>query len=343
MTPPPQERGAALVVTLVFVAAMAAAAVAFVAGRRSDALALRGQLQAIETDALLEAALSQTVALLANRTPQQRVPDQLTWSFGDAAVRVRLEPEAGKVDLNQAEIPLLRALPMALGLEEEEAARLADAIQDWRDDDQRKSRLGAEDPDYGRGTTGTSGAADRPFAHPAELRYVRGMDRQLWGRLEPYVTIYAGTAEPDPRAAAGPVRAALQLARKLQRDTSDRPDDRGEREGRGELGRDGNARAGSDDGRDASSAGVVGRDRSFSEREEAAVPPGEDADASALPESGGAGEEGGARTVLLDVRFANGYEAAAKAVIALMPDAESGPPYMVLSWAPVLRGAGAGS
>ena len=61
-------------VTLIFTTAMAAAAVAFLAGRQTDALTLRGQLQAVEAQAMLEAALQQTVALLVNRKPRQRVP-----------------------------------------------------------------------------------------------------------------------------------------------------------------------------------------------------------------------------------------------------------------------------
>ena len=54
----------------------------------------------------------------------------------------------------------------------------------------------------------------------------------------------------------------------------------------------------------------------------------------------GAATEDGARTVLLDVKFANGYEAAAKAVIAQTAGSSEGPPFTVLSWTPVLRALG---
>ena len=58
---------------------MAAAAVAFLAGRQTDALALRGQLQAVEAQAMLEAALQETVAVLDNREsrPARAKPTQL--------------------------------------------------------------------------------------------------------------------------------------------------------------------------------------------------------------------------------------------------------------------------
>jgi hypothetical protein len=44
--------------------------------------------------------------------------------------------------------------------------------------------------------------------------------------------------------------------------------------------------------------------------------------------------------VWLDVRFPNGYEAAAKAVIALNANGAGEQPFTVLSWAPILRERG---
>jgi hypothetical protein len=45
------------------------------------------------------------------------------------------------------------------------------------------------------------------------------------------------------------------------------------------------------------------------------------------------------QTLLLDVRFANGYEAAAKAVVGLDTGAGGAdqPPFVVLGWTPVVR------
>ena len=107
MTVSARERGAALVLVLVFTTAMAAAAVAFLAGRRTDALTLRGQLQSVEADAMLSAALRETVVVLANRTPRQVIPAQLQWTLDDVAVLVQIERESGKIDLNKAPGSLL--------------------------------------------------------------------------------------------------------------------------------------------------------------------------------------------------------------------------------------------
>ena len=354
----PRERGAALVITLIFVTAMAAAAVAFLAGRRTDALTLRGQLQAVEAQAMLDAALQQTVVLLANRQPRQVVPAQLSWRFGEVAVQVRFERETGKIDLNAAEDRMLRALSLALGLDEDRAAALADAIQDWRDDNQLKLELGAEDRDYRGGATAATGAADRPFANPAELLYLPSVDRTAWALLQPYVTIYSGAAAPDARQAAGPVRKAIEIARGLQKDEPE----------------DGLKRAGGDQTDDAGGSALAGASASEQGEGELKGQPevastlsqpdtggerdsrrGNDLGGTASagdPDVGNAGGEGnaagggddtGPQTVLLDVRFPNGYEAAAKAVIALAGDGGQGPPFIVLSWTPILRGRGDGS
>jgi hypothetical protein len=345
MTGATRERGAALVITLVFVTAMAAAAVAFLAGRRTDALTLRGQLQAIEAQAMLEAALQQTVTLLANRAPRQQVPPQLSWQFGEVAVRVRFERESGKIDLNAASDPMLRALPLALGLDEVSAATFADVIQDWRDENHLKLEFGAEDSDYASGGAAAGGAADRPFAKPAELRYLPVVDAAVWSMVEPYVTVYSGAAEPSARYAAGPVRQAVRIARGLEADDPDQGE-AGDRTGEdGDAGRAASGRPGLD------RAGRVGSGpdpgafggRLSRARDSRGGGLGTDG-AGGAEEGGGVGaggeDETGPQSVLLDVRFPNGYEAAAKAVIALAEGGAGGPPFIVLDWTPILRARG---
>ena len=61
-------------------------------------------------------------------------------AIGEADVEVRMVDENGKIDLNQADAPLLTALCAGRGCEagemdQAQAARLAAAIIDWRDPD----------------------------------------------------------------------------------------------------------------------------------------------------------------------------------------------------------------
>ena len=345
MTARSGEHGMALVVTLIFTTAMAAAAVAFLAGRQSDALSLRGQLQAVEAQAMLDAALQQTVVVLANRTERQIVPPELRWRFEDVMVTVRLEKETGKVDLNKAEEPILRGLALAVGLDEDRAAGLADVLQDWRDDNQLKRPLGAEDRDYRGDAALSSGAADRPLANASELRYLPLVDSATWALLAPLVTVYSGAPEPDARQAPATVRKAIEIARGLPKpEPADEPrrdataEERATGAGFGEGDQQpvkkedavtaGRLQAGS------SQASTLSRRQTPAERQrDAATGRG-----SAEPGTEGtADDQTGAQTVLLNVQFANGYQAAAKAVIALSADAAGGQPFTVLSWTPILR------
>ena len=350
MTGNRHERGAALVITLVFVTAMAAAAVAFLSGRRTDALTMRGQLQSIEAQAMLDAALQQTVTLLANRQRNQPVPPQLSWQFGDVAVLVRFERESGKVDLNAAPDSMLRALPMALGLDETTAVAFADAVQDWRDENQLRLDSGAEDRDYRNLGSAATGAADRPFANPAELRYLATVDPTVWSLVEPYVTVYSGAAQPRSRDAAGPVREAIKIARGLDADRRDR--DEPNRNADPDVADDGTAASANAQGersRTGSGFGrgdTAGRDQSLGQNRTSgtgSTVTGEGAAGNAAEGQEGGGGAAEVQSVLLDVRFPNGYEAAAKAVIALAAGEAKGPPVMILDWTPILRGRGSTS
>ncbi len=346
-----RERGAALVITLVFVTAMAAAAVAFLAGRRTDALTLRGQLQAIEAQAMLEAALQQTVTLLANREPRQTVPPQLSWQFGEVAVRVRFERELGKIDLNAATDQMLRALPLALGLDEDSAATFADVIQDWRDENQLKLESGAEDRDYASGG-GRGGRCGRPAVRQARraalpaggrsrgLVHGRALRHRLFRRCRAVGPLCGGSGaaggadRPQPRARRSPTGGDRRARPKRTAPTVEprqarrawaapavprRLPSRAHSAVAGEAG----AREGLSRARD-SRGGSLGADGA------------EEANGSGA----GGEDETGPQSVLLDVRFPNGYEAAAKAVIALAQGGAGGPPFIVLDWTPILRARG---
>ncbi len=77
-------------------------------------------------------------------------------------------------------------------------------------------------------------AANRRLGDPAELRLVRGVDREAWNRLKPHVTalpqatgINVNTAGPEVLAAVvldwGAPRLALSRARRLAEATEGQP------------------------------------------------------------------------------------------------------------------------
>jgi len=101
---------------------------------------------------------------------------------GFGTVEVTISDESSRIDLNAASRGALQTLLVRSGLEEPEAAEIADAILDWRDPDSDQRNDGAEDDDYeGDGYE----AKDGPFSTVEELLLVRGMDEDiLYGNPE---------------------------------------------------------------------------------------------------------------------------------------------------------------
>ena len=132
---------------------------------------------------------------------------------GDGAVlTLAVQDEAGKVDLNIATPPLLRALVLGLGLSGGEAA--VDAILDYRDEDDNRRISGAERAEYlaaGR----SHGPRNGPFLAVEELSSVLGLTQADADRLRPFVTIHSGLAAIDTNVA--PKALVDILARGLAR------------------------------------------------------------------------------------------------------------------------------
>ncbi len=209
-----RARGAALMLVLWLVALLTALVGAFALTARVEALqgrVLSGGLQAQE---IARAGIEYALVRVADQDQATRwLPDgrPYRWNYAGSQVEVRVVDETGKVDLNQAEAPLLAGLMQAVGMERPAAERLAANIIDWRDSDPLTQVAGgAEDPDYAAAGL-PYGAKDGPYETVAEVEQVLGMTPELYARLEPYLTLYAGRGQPDPTYAQGPVLAALGL------------------------------------------------------------------------------------------------------------------------------------
>ena len=132
------------------------------------------------------------------------------WQFDGHAVELRIVDEAGKVDLNKADLNLLQGLLRAIGVAPDKAARLAGAIVDWRDiDSLLQVSGGAETADYQAAGLPYS-AKNAPFDSISELQRVLGMEPELYARLAPLVTVY-GSGQPSPRFAPAPVLTAMGM------------------------------------------------------------------------------------------------------------------------------------
>jgi general secretion pathway protein K len=184
----------------------------FLYAMRTDARAARNAALIARGDALAQAAVAR--ALMELFKPQgspevwKREGEGRLWTFDGAAVTVRLTDESAKIDINTANNELLKGLFRYAGLGEEDAAKLLDAVLDWRDPDSLKRPFGAEEADYAQ--AGLKGRpANYPFQSTEELQLVLGMRPEVYQRIAPMITVYSRQAGVNPHLAQRPVLLAI--------------------------------------------------------------------------------------------------------------------------------------
>src|SRR5262249_37246389 len=115
--------------------------------------------------------------------------------LGGKTVKIAIQDELGRIDLNHADGPLLSGLFRSAGLDRQAADKRAGTVLAWR-------RSGAV------GESSAGGEQDksvRPrnaaFQSVDEIMLLSGMSRELFGRVRPALTVYSGAQFFDPRTA----------------------------------------------------------------------------------------------------------------------------------------------
>ncbi|MDD5194414.1 MAG: type II secretion system protein GspK [Candidatus Omnitrophica bacterium] len=106
--------------------------------------------------------------------------------------RVSVFDEARKLNINMASLPVMERLFMiVLGFDKIEASELAASIVDWRDTDSLLTLpLGSAEDSYYRNFPYSYEAKDGPFEALEELLLVKGVTREVFEKLNNYITIY---------------------------------------------------------------------------------------------------------------------------------------------------------
>ena len=174
-----------------------------------DALPKRPEVQ----DMLRDQAVAQT-----EQGTWRRDGTVYVWPHLDAVLRVSIQDEGGKIDLNSARDELLRGLLLAAqweradgeptGLDVSQADALVDAIRDFADEDDLTHLNGAEDKDYAAAGLAWD-AKDGPFEAVEELQQVLGMTPLLYEQIRPALTVHNGGRGIDPGVAPRAVLLAL--------------------------------------------------------------------------------------------------------------------------------------
>ena len=188
------ERGWALVSVLWVIAVLTLLLGAAQSLSYQGALREHRALVAAVDDATLDAAVVRSVLGITDPRPDQRwrvdrTPERFV--FGGQVLAITVQDELGRIDLNAADVSLLRQLLEVAGDSKAHAALLADRIADWR---QAASGL-----DNVRQTSDSDYAAARlhyrprhaPFETVDELQLVLGMSRSLFEKVRDAVTVYS--------------------------------------------------------------------------------------------------------------------------------------------------------
>jgi general secretion pathway protein K len=140
------------------------------------------------------------------RFPRDGRPVRCSLGNGDW-LSIAVEDEVGKVDLNTANERLVGAALLAAGVAEDDVARHARRILDYRDADSSRRPLGAESEEYR--DQGRAGPKNKPFDAVEEVEQVLGVPAGLADALRPYATIYSGQVTVDGNIAHRRLLAAL--------------------------------------------------------------------------------------------------------------------------------------
>jgi general secretion pathway protein K len=167
----------------------------------------RNLADAARLEALAEAAVNRAVLALLDTRPERRwrvdgVSQSFT--FADMPVTVTIQDELGRVDINQADSPLLIAAFRAAGLSPQAASETADKILGWRDKGEMKGLHGAKAVEYAT-TRLAYTPRNAPFQSVDELKLVLGITPQVFARVEPLLTVYSGRPAIDPQFTPRPL------------------------------------------------------------------------------------------------------------------------------------------
>lgn len=204
-----QDSGFILVAALWILAALAALTVIFSAYLSSSARALRLDDEAVQSEALISAAVELTAyQLLLAKDDERPEQGRFHLRLGDDELDVSYLTEAARIDLNAAPKEMIANLFTTLGAASEAAQDYADRVVAWRSKPAAAGAAQSEEALYAASGRNYQPRL-APFAHVDELALVLGPPPGLVERALPFVTVFSGASGVDVLTAAPEVVAAL--------------------------------------------------------------------------------------------------------------------------------------
>ncbi len=206
------QRGIALVIVLWLTIMLTVIASGFAFSMRSEAISARNALSLAQAREAADGAVDRTAFELSRpRFPAAWTSDGQphAWKEGDVSIVAAAVDESARIDLNSAPDALLRGLfEQVGGADRETAARIVEAVQDWKDADDLRRPNGAEEADY-RAAGLTYKPANAPFETVSELARVLGVTPSLYARVAGSLTVQS--RQPGINSALAPRDVLLAI------------------------------------------------------------------------------------------------------------------------------------
>jgi len=206
------QRGVALALVMWAAVLIAVILSSFILERRTETLVMRNSISMARAEAIADAGVQRAVWEMyrTDNAPDAWKRDGTVqhWSFDGVPVRVEIRDESAKIDINSASDALLRGMFLSIGMSEDEAAKIVDAILDWRDADSFKRPNGAEEPEY-RAAGLPYKPANANFQAIEELQLVLGMRPDIYRRIAPMITVFSRQQGVNPTLASRDVLLAI--------------------------------------------------------------------------------------------------------------------------------------
>jgi general secretion pathway protein K len=207
-----EQRGFALLLVIWVLAILAVLAAGFAAGTRSETRLARNLLEAARARALAEAGVALATGALIDPNHTAGTPREM--SFDEGVVRVRIEDEGGKIDLNASPPALLSGLCTELGIDGDTCSGFIDGVVL-----RRRTAVPPPPPVFrglrnagqpiGFGVPPTQNRQAAAFASVDELRQLPAIDQASFDRLKPFLTVYSQNPHVDPAVAPREVLLAV--------------------------------------------------------------------------------------------------------------------------------------
>ncbi|MCK5888477.1 MAG: general secretion pathway protein GspK [Methylococcales bacterium] len=206
-----KEKGLALVLVLWIVTLLIIMSSSFALTIQRESSIISGLKEKSEASALAEAGIYYAITRTFSTDIEQKwhVSNSLyNFTYNNKKVRILIADESGKVAINHAEKTQLLTLFDSIGVEEETAENLSEAILDWRDSDDLHRINGAELPQYEEAGL-KYGPSNKAFKNIEEVQMVLGMTSEIYQRIEDLVSIYAKARNINPTTASREILLTL--------------------------------------------------------------------------------------------------------------------------------------